>query len=222
MRTDLPTKPPTGLTLRPYAGADDVPVIVDIINRELEHDGVPFRESVGEMGARYAHPSTMFEPARDVTIAEIAGAPVAYGERSWVDTTLDNLREYRVDGAVLPQWRRRGAFCCNSYWTGTQSPIEDLATRRLEPRFSSSTFASSGTSCPRLCVPWSPTWLKCRDGSCRLHEGGVVPGSGLRRSSARSPRLPPPSPRGGRAAPPQPARRPAGGSSASGGPGSAT
>src|SRR3972149_1394299 len=75
MRTDLPTKPPTGLTLRPYAGADDVPVIVDIINRELEHDGVPFRESVGDMGARYAHPSAMFEPARDVTIAEGGGAP---------------------------------------------------------------------------------------------------------------------------------------------------
>src|SRR3990172_5090604 len=108
MRTDLPTKPPTGLTLRPYAGADDVPVIVDIINRELEHDGVPFRESVGDMGARYAHPSAMFEPARDVTIAEVDGVPVAYGERSWVDTTLDSLREYRVDGAVLPQWRRRG------------------------------------------------------------------------------------------------------------------
>ena len=108
MHTETPTRTPGGLTLRPYAGEADVPFIVDIINRELEHDGVPFRESVGEIGARYAHPSAMFEPARDVTVAEIDGVPVAYGERSWVDTTLDNLREYRLDGAVLPEWRRRG------------------------------------------------------------------------------------------------------------------
>jgi mycothiol synthase len=106
--TDETRTGPAGLTLRPYAGTDDVAVIVDIINRELEADGVPFRESVGEVGARYAHASAMFEPARDVTIAEIDGTPVAYGERSWVDTTLDNLREYRVDGAVVPEWRQRG------------------------------------------------------------------------------------------------------------------
>jgi mycothiol synthase len=97
-----------GLTLRPYAGPDDVPVIVDIINRELEADEVPFRATVPDMGARYANPSDKFDPLRDVTIAEIDGKVVGYGERSWVDTTLENFREYRTDGAVLPQWRRHG------------------------------------------------------------------------------------------------------------------
>ena len=96
------------LTLRPYRGPEDVPVIVDIINRELEADGVPFRSSLADLGAQYGHPSEKFDPLRDVTIAELDGKGVGYGERSWVDTTIDNFREYRNDGAVLPQWRRRG------------------------------------------------------------------------------------------------------------------
>jgi mycothiol synthase len=109
---DYPTEdissPPAGLRLRPYAGEADIPIIVDIVNRELEHDGVPFRTSVPDLIARHSHPSDSFNPARDVTIAEVDGVPVASAERSWVDTTLEPYREYRTDGAVLPEWRRRG------------------------------------------------------------------------------------------------------------------
>lgn len=101
-------KAPEGLRLRPYAGEADVPVIVDIANRELEHDGVPFRWTVGDARANYRHPNDKFDPRRDVTIAEVNGVAVGYGERTWVDTTLEEFREYRNDGAVLPEWRRRG------------------------------------------------------------------------------------------------------------------
>jgi ribosomal protein S18 acetylase RimI-like enzyme len=98
-----------GLTLRPYAGEADIPVIVDIINRELEADGVPFREDVGHVGAWYSNASAGFDPVRDVTIAEIDGKPVAFADRSWVDTTLEPIwREYRMTGSVLPEWRRKG------------------------------------------------------------------------------------------------------------------
>jgi mycothiol synthase len=104
-----PTPPgPDGLVLRPYAGEADVPLIVDIINRELEADGVPNREGVEDVAARYRHSSEMFDPGRDVTVAEVDGVPVGYGERSWVDTSDGEYREYRCDGAVLPEWRRRG------------------------------------------------------------------------------------------------------------------
>src|SRR5687768_7224488 len=99
---------PPGLTLRPYGGPADLPVIVDIINRQIEADGVPFREDAGHLGSWYSNPSAAFDPARDVTIAEVDGVPVAYGDRSWVDTTLENFREYRTDGAVVPEWRRQG------------------------------------------------------------------------------------------------------------------
>lgn len=100
--------PPDGLRLRPYAGEQDIPLMVDIVNRELEHDGVPFRESVPGFKAWFGHPNDKFDASRDVTIAEIDGEAVGYGLRNWVDTTLDGFREYRNDGAVVPEWRRRG------------------------------------------------------------------------------------------------------------------
>jgi mycothiol synthase len=107
---DLETqkRPPEGLRLRAYAGGSDIPLIVDIANRELEFDGVSGRESVRGVTAWYSHPNDRFDAARDVTIAEIDGLPVGFASRSWIDTTLDEYREYRNDGAVLPEWRRRG------------------------------------------------------------------------------------------------------------------
>jgi mycothiol synthase len=106
--TAIATKAPAGLRLRPYAGEADIPIIAKIVNSELEHDGVPFRVSEADLAARHRYPSEMFDAFRDVTIAEIDGIPVASGERSWVDTTLEAFREYRCDGAVLPEWRHRG------------------------------------------------------------------------------------------------------------------
>jgi len=98
-----------GLTLRPYRDETDLPVIVEIINRELEADGVPYREDVGHMRAWFSNASDAFDPARDVTIAEVDGVPVAWSDRSWVDTTLEPiLREYRMGGAVLPEWQHKG------------------------------------------------------------------------------------------------------------------
>ncbi|MEA2678075.1 MAG: mycothiol synthase [Chloroflexota bacterium] len=100
---------PPGLTLRPYAGEADIPAIVDIVNRQLEGDGVPFREDEGHLRSWYSNPSDSFDPSRDTTIAEVDGVPVAYSDRSWVDTTLEpRMREYRMDGAVAPEWQRKG------------------------------------------------------------------------------------------------------------------
>jgi ribosomal protein S18 acetylase RimI-like enzyme len=97
------------LTLRPYAGDADIPVMVDIQNREMAAAHVPYVEEVAHTRARYSVPSKYFDPARDVTIAEVDGVPVGFGDRSWVDTTLQPpLREYRMSGAVLPEWQRKG------------------------------------------------------------------------------------------------------------------
>lgn len=99
---------PPGLVLRPYAGEQDAAIVTRILNAELEFEGLPFREAAGDVAARYRHASEMFDPARDLNVAEIDGQPVAYAERSWVDTSDGVYREYRIDGAVLPEWRRRG------------------------------------------------------------------------------------------------------------------
>jgi GNAT superfamily N-acetyltransferase len=109
MKTDTTRATPPGLTLRPYAGEQDLPVIVDIINREFEANGVPFREDAGHIGVWYSNPSPSFDAKRDVTIAEVDGVPVAQSDRSWVDTTLEPLmREYRMGGSVLPEWQHKG------------------------------------------------------------------------------------------------------------------
>src|SRR6188472_356772 len=109
---DRPTsqlkKAPEGLRLRPYAGEADIPVIANILNRELEHDGVPFREPEEDIRVWLSNPNEKFDASRDVTIAEIDGVAVGYGQRSWVDTTIELFREHRTDGAVLPEWQRRG------------------------------------------------------------------------------------------------------------------
>ena len=69
---------------------------------------MPFRESEAGIASWYSNPNDKFDAARDVTIAEIDRKPVAFASRSWIDTSLDNFREYRIDGGVLPEWRNRG------------------------------------------------------------------------------------------------------------------
>lgn len=99
---------PAGVRLRQYAGPADDSALAEIMNREYEVDGVPERATVEEVAAGNRHRSEMFDAYRDVTIAEVDGIPIAYAERSWVDTSDGQFREYRIDGAVLPQWRRKG------------------------------------------------------------------------------------------------------------------
>lgn len=95
-----------GLVLRAYAGEADLPELVRIQNAEWEADGLSYRETVEELVAWYGSPSAQFDPARDVTIAELDGRMVGYAKRDWVDTN-DGVREYRTGGAVDPAWRRR-------------------------------------------------------------------------------------------------------------------
>ena len=97
----------TGLRLRPFAGEADLVEIVRLENAEAAADGLQRRTTVEELGAYFAHPNASFDPARDVTLAEIDGQIVAAAQREVIDTT-DGHREYRLDGTVDPAWRRRG------------------------------------------------------------------------------------------------------------------
>jgi mycothiol synthase len=97
-----------GLELRPYAGETDVAAIVAVENAEYEADAVPGRQSVDNALAHYRHTTEGFDPVRDVTLATVAGRVVGYGQRGWIDTNDGVHREYRLHGAVHPDWRRRG------------------------------------------------------------------------------------------------------------------
>jgi mycothiol synthase len=97
----------TGLRLRPYAGEPDLADLVRIMNAEAAADGIERRATEAELRVLFGFPNEHFDAARDVTIAEVDGRIVAYAEREWIDTT-DGLREYRLDGAVAPEYRGRG------------------------------------------------------------------------------------------------------------------
>jgi mycothiol synthase len=103
----METKIMTGLRLRPYAGESDLTDIARIENGEAAADALPERTSVEHLAARFSHPNEAFDPRRDVTLAELDGIVAGVAQRAWVDTN-DGLREYRVDGAVDPAYRRRG------------------------------------------------------------------------------------------------------------------
>jgi mycothiol synthase len=68
---------------------------------------VPSRESLADVAAWLRNASDMFDAARDVQLATVDGQVIAFTDRQWVDTT-DGLREYRVGGYVLPEWRHQG------------------------------------------------------------------------------------------------------------------
>jgi mycothiol synthase len=110
MRARQPAPPPTlpGLRLRAYAGEQDIPAIVEIVNAENAADSIPERTTVASRRADYAHASDKFDPARDITIAELDGRPVAVAHRDWVDVHHAHQREYRTNGQVHPDYRRRG------------------------------------------------------------------------------------------------------------------
>src|SRR3954452_13944426 len=95
------------VAIRPFRDTSDVRAMVDIINAEMEADGIPNRENEGDNVAWINNPSESFNATRDIDFAEVDGLPVGITDRNWVDTT-DGLREYRINGAVRPEWRRRG------------------------------------------------------------------------------------------------------------------
>jgi len=94
--------------LRPYRSSDDAPAITEVMNAEWAHDGVAARVTVEQKLAEYAHISEGFDPQRDLTLAESDGRVVGYAVRGWYDVNDSHQRAYRVDGAVHPDWRRRG------------------------------------------------------------------------------------------------------------------
>ena len=99
---------PPRIRIRPYAGEDDLPEIVRLVNAQYAADSVEERRSVASERAWYGNPSDQFDPSRDVVLAELEGRVVGVAGQEWIDTRDGDLREYRLWGAVDPAFRRRG------------------------------------------------------------------------------------------------------------------
>jgi mycothiol synthase len=110
VRTDVgavATAPPLdNLALRNYRPGD-APAMVELWNRTMQADGVPWRVDAPELENWFSQANDKFEPARDLFMVEANGTLVATADAEWVDTT-DGLREFRIGAIVDPAWRRRG------------------------------------------------------------------------------------------------------------------
>ena len=95
-----------GLVFRHYRGEEDIPAMVNVINKSNPVDGVEWLSTIEESVNNYRH-LTNCDPTQDVIIAEIHGDLVGYG-RCWWDQQLDGNRIYFHFAHVLPAWRDEG------------------------------------------------------------------------------------------------------------------
>lgn len=91
-------------TLRPYRGADEVPVLVDIWNAMAVADGLPERRDVEQLTSWWRTPTPHFDASRDVIVAEVDGVVRGWAVHRWVDTS-DGPRAHRVFGIAGPSGR---------------------------------------------------------------------------------------------------------------------
>ena len=98
----------TNLRIRPYAGPDDVPEVVRIVNDGNRADGVDERWTVPGLTSWFEHPTGSFDARRDAVLGELDGRVVAAGALDWVDTRDGDFREYRFWGGVDPALRGQG------------------------------------------------------------------------------------------------------------------
>ena len=97
--------PIPGLRFRTCRGPVDAPALVAVQNAELADDGILELYTAEELATELAHPGIEV-PGRDLVVAEVDGAPVAYARRAWTDR--DAVRVYEHAGRVHPAWRHRG------------------------------------------------------------------------------------------------------------------
>jgi mycothiol synthase len=95
-----------GLIFRQFQGESDYPSIAVTLSASVQADGIRESVSVESVANTYQH-LTNCDPARDMIIAEVDGAMVAYG-RAWWYEQADGTFVYSHIGHVRDEWRRKG------------------------------------------------------------------------------------------------------------------
>ncbi len=95
-----------GLTFRRFRGEADLPGMLRVLNAVHESDGVDEVVTLDQLRLNYAT-LVNCDPERDVYLAAVHGAIVAYARVFWQDL-VDGGRTYENFGVVGPEWRRRG------------------------------------------------------------------------------------------------------------------
>ncbi|MGH8873996.1 MAG: GNAT family N-acetyltransferase [Acidimicrobiia bacterium] len=101
---DGPTVP--GLSFRRFAGPDDYPRMLAVINACKTADQSERSDTVEDIARTYSH-LTNCDPRTDMLFAEMEGRPIGYSRVQWWQET-DGPRIYMLFGFLDPSWRRRG------------------------------------------------------------------------------------------------------------------
>lgn len=124
-----------GLRFRLLERPGDDVVIADLVNIGSAADRIPHRVQPAQIATWLDHPSRI-DPAQDLLIADVDGAPVAYAEAGW-EQDNDGGRNYSTWGQVHPDWRRRGLGTALLHWVeerqrAVAATHPDGIERRLE------------------------------------------------------------------------------------------
>ena len=95
-----------GLRFRHFAGDEDFPRMIAVLEATKVHDKIERVFSVGEITRQYSH-LTNSDPRRDMLMVEIDGELVGYN-RTWWAQFEGGPRIYAFMGHVVPAWRGRG------------------------------------------------------------------------------------------------------------------
>jgi mycothiol synthase len=102
----LPQVPPIdGLRFRHYAGEPDITGLVELWNAAYRADDVELVWTDESLRVELAHP-TNHDPTRDMIVGEIGDRIVGVGTAHWF--MRDGEYQAELDGAVMPEYRRRG------------------------------------------------------------------------------------------------------------------
>jgi mycothiol synthase len=101
---DAPAIP--GLAFRGYRGDVDLRAMLRVYTAAHEADGLEEVTTLDDMQRNYAT-LVNCDPARDILLAEVDGALVAYSRVFWTEL-VEGGRSYENFGFVDPAWRRRG------------------------------------------------------------------------------------------------------------------
>ena len=139
---------PAGVTLRPFRGEADVPVLARILNDALADAGLDEFFSDDQMAIEM-RPTRVFDPDADAIVAEADGEVIAFARHEWVDTT-DGQREHRVWGDVDLRWRRRGMGTALLAWNVARARTVAAGHDTDKPRLLGSFTAEGETAAKAL------------------------------------------------------------------------
>ena len=104
----------SGLTFRPFLGAEDYPQMVAVVAASAEADKIEMVSTVEDIANDYSH-LVNSDPYQDMIFAEINNEVIGYSRGFWRQED-NGPRIYGSTGFLAPAWRRKGIGTSMFHW----------------------------------------------------------------------------------------------------------